>query len=128
MFSHVMLGSNDLERSRRFYDALFAAVGGPSGAFDARGRLFYSHNGARLGLTRPIDGEAATCANGSTIGFAMASPEEAQAWHRAGVENGGRSIEDEPGVREGPGYRVYLAYLRDPDGHKLCGIHWIART
>ena len=123
MFSHVMLGSNDLDRSKRFYDALFAALGGREGVIDPRGRLVYSHDGARFLLTRPINGEPATAANGATLGFAMASPEQADAWHKAGVENGGEAIEDDPGVREPGGMKFYLAYLRDPDGNKLCALH-----
>jgi len=119
MFSHVMVGSNDIARSKRFYDALFSAVGGKPGEQDARGRLIYVHNGGRFMVSKPIDGKAAAHANGGTIGFTMASPEQANAWHKAGVANGGTSIEDPPGVRPNG---AYLAYLRDPDGHKLVGV------
>lgn len=121
MFSHIMVGSNDIERSRKFYDAVFSAMGAKPGMQDAKGRLIYSHNGGRFMVTRPIDGKAATHANGGTIGLAMASPEQAEAWHKAGVANGGVSIEDPPGVRQGGSGAMYLAYLRDPDGNKLCG-------
>lgn len=121
MFSHVMVGSNDIERSRRFYDALFRAVGRTPGETDAKGRLIYAHDGGRFLVTKPIDGQEATRANGGTIGFTLDSPEQASAWHQAGVENGGTAIEDPPGVR--PGGTAYLAYLRDPDGNKLCGLH-----
>jgi catechol 2,3-dioxygenase-like lactoylglutathione lyase family enzyme len=123
MFSHMMIGSNDLDRSKRFYDALFAAQGGPVGSFDAKGRLRYIHKGAVFIVTRPIDGEPATHGNGSTIGFAVDSPEQADQWHAAGVAAGGRAIEDPPGVREMGGMGLYLAYLRDPDGNKLCALH-----
>ncbi|MGI4944936.1 MAG: VOC family protein [Janthinobacterium lividum] len=123
MFSHVMLGSNDLERSKRFYDALFTAVGGKPGIQDPRGRLIYAHQGGRFLLTKPIDGEPATFANGGTIGFTMDSPTQAEAWHKAGVENGGTAVEDAPGVRQGASGSLYLAYLRDPDGNKLCALH-----
>ena len=126
MFSHVMIGSNDLDRSKRFYDALFAATGGKAGVQDAKGRLSYIHNGGRLMITKPVDGKPATAANGATLGFAMDSPEQAQAWHKAGVEHGGTSVEDAPGVRENGFGPLYLAYLRDPDGHKLCALHLIA--
>jgi catechol 2,3-dioxygenase-like lactoylglutathione lyase family enzyme len=122
MFSHVTLGSNDIARSKKFYDALFDAMGGKAGALDAKGRLVYAHNGGVLLVTRPIDGNAATHANGGTIGFAMASPEQAESWHNAGVENGGTSIEDPPGIRQGGAVPMYLAYLRDPDGNKLCAL------
>ncbi len=123
MFSHVMVGSSDIARSKRFYDAVFGAMGAPVGVEDARGRLIYSHNGGRFMVSRPIDGKSATHANGGTIGFLMNSPEQTDAWHRAGVANGGISIEDPPGVRQGATGRLYLAYLRDPDGNKLCGLH-----
>ena len=85
MFSHIMVGSNDIERSQKFYDALFAAMGGGPASRDAKGRLIYSHRGNRFMVTKPIDGAWATGANGGTIGFLMESPAEAEAWHKAGV-------------------------------------------
>ncbi|MGE0419265.1 MAG: VOC family protein [Acetobacteraceae bacterium] len=120
MFSHIMVGSNDIARSKTFYDAVFGAMGGKPGTQDAKGRLIYAHNGSVFLVTKPIDGKDACHANGGTIGFTMASPEMANAWHAAGVANGGTSIEDPPGLR-GNG-AMYLAYLRDPDGNKLCGL------
>jgi catechol 2,3-dioxygenase-like lactoylglutathione lyase family enzyme len=122
MFSHMMVGSNDIARSRIFYDATFAAMGGRPAITDDKGRLIYMHNGGIYIVTPPIDGAAATCGNGCTIGFAM-TPEEADAWHQAGVDNGGTAIEDPPGVRNSPMGDLYLAYLRDPDGNKLCALH-----
>ena len=123
MYSHVMLGSNDLERSKKFYDSLFAATGGKEGKIDPKGRLVYVNNGGILLITKPIDGASATHGNGSTIGFAVDGPEQAQAWEQAGVAAGGTAIEDPPGVRSGSGVNLYLAYLRDPDGNKLCALH-----
>ena len=123
MFSHVMLGSNDLERSRRFYDALFAAVGARPATTDPKGRLVYAHQGGRLLISKPIDGGPATHANGGTIGFDMDGPEQVDAWHRAGLDAGGRTIEEPPGVREFWRGQLYLAYLRDPDGNKLCALY-----
>ena len=119
MFSHVMVGSNDIDRSKRFYDALF----GKEAHVDDRGRLAYRNKGAVFMVTRPIDGEPACQANGGTIGFNFDSPQEVDEWHKAGVEAGGTSIEDPPGYREGGFGKLYLAYLRDPDGNKLCGLH-----
>lgn len=119
MFSHVMVGSNDLERSRRFYDALF----GKPARVDSRGRLSYGRNGALFMVSKPIDGQPASRANGGTIGFFFDSPQAVDAWHKAGVEAGGTSVEDPPGVRQGSFGPLYLAYLRDPDGNKLCGLH-----
>jgi catechol 2,3-dioxygenase-like lactoylglutathione lyase family enzyme len=119
MFSHIMIGSNDITRSKKFYDALFAAMGAQPGTVDARDRLAYSHNGGRFMVTKPIDGKPAGSADGGTIGFVMSDAKMAEAWHKAGVANGGTSIEDPPGVRPNG---AYLAYLRDPDGHKLVGV------
>jgi catechol 2,3-dioxygenase-like lactoylglutathione lyase family enzyme len=126
VFSHVMIGSNDIARSKVFYDALLEAMGGKPGVQDQKGRLIYVHGGGRFMVTKPIDGEPATCANGGTIGFAVDSAEQAEAWHKAGVENGGTAIEDAPGVRQGGSGSLYLAYLRDPDGNKLCALHRMA--
>ena len=123
MYSHMMVGSNDIEASKKFYDATFKAMGGREGIRDDKGRLMYLHNGSAFLVTPPIDGNPATHGNGCTIGFAM-TPEQADAWHAAGVENGGTAIEDPPGVRgEGTPNAMYLAYLRDPDGNKLCALH-----
>ena len=119
MFSHVMVGSNDLERSRKFYDALF----GKPAKTDDKGRLSYGRRGAVLMVSHPINGEPATHGNGSTIGFAFDSPEEVDAWHAAGCAAGGASCEDPPGIRSNAFGSLYLAYLRDPDGNKLCGLH-----
>ncbi len=124
MFSHVTLGANDIEASRRFYDATLGALGVPPGVIDAKGRLVYTHAGGRLLVTRPIDGGPATHGNGSTLGFLAVSPEAVEAWHAAGLANGGAPIEDPPGIRHATEGRVlYLAYLRDPSGNKLCGFH-----
>jgi catechol 2,3-dioxygenase-like lactoylglutathione lyase family enzyme len=123
MFSHVMVGSNDIGRSKQFYDALFASVGAKPGTQDDKGRLAYRHNGTVFMVTSPIDGQPAHHANGGTIGFNFDSPEQVDAWHRAGVDAGGTAIEDPPGYREGGFGRLYLAYLRDPDDNKLCGLH-----
>ncbi len=122
MYSHNMIGSNDTGRSKVFYDALFTATGGKPGMQDAKGRLIYMHNGGMFMVTPPINGEPASAGNGCTIGFTMDSTEQAEAWHAAGVANGGTSVEDPPGWRDGGFGRLYLAYLRDPDGNKLCAL------
>jgi len=122
MFSHVMVGSNDLDAAQKFYDATFAALGGKPGFRDPGGRIIYSHKGAMFMVTTPIDGEPACHANGGTIGFAMESEEQAKAWHDAGVAAGGTTCEGAPGLREMPFGKLYLAYLRDPDGNKLCAL------
>jgi len=123
MFSHIMVGSNDIARSKKFYDALFGVLGVSPATPDARGRLAYAHNGGRFMVSKPIDGKPANGANGGTIGFVMSSAEQAASWHKAGVANGGTSIEDPPGIRQGAAGQMYLAYLRDPDGNKIVGLH-----
>ena len=123
MFSHIMVGSNDLDRSKRFYDALLGTLGVGPATVDDRGRLFYMTPTGIFAVTKPINEEAATYANGATIGFACATPAQADAWHAAGVANGGTTCEEPPGVREGGMGKMYLAYLRDPSGNKLCARH-----
>ena len=127
MFSHVMVGSNDIERSKKFYDAVLKVLGVPdphrNAAVTGHERLFYRHDGGTFCVSEPINGEAATCANGGTIGFTCASPEQVQQFHDVAVAHGGTSIESPPGLRERQFGGIYLAYVRDPDGNKLCALH-----
>ena len=122
MFSHVMVGVNDLEVSKKFYDALLGTLGIAPGVAN-KNRYFYRSPTGLFGITTPINGEPATHGNGSTLGFAMQSPEQADAFHAAGIANGGTTCEDPPGFREGPSGTLYLAYVRDPDGNKICALH-----
>jgi len=127
MFSHVMVGSNDIERSKRFYDAVLGTLGAgePFRNVNTTGqvRLFYRHAGGSFCVSEPIDGEPATCANGGTIGFKCDSPAQVQAFHDIAVAHGGTSIEQPPGLRESQLGSMYLAYVRDPDGNKLCAMY-----
>jgi catechol 2,3-dioxygenase-like lactoylglutathione lyase family enzyme len=123
MFSHIMVGANDLTKAKSFYDAALGALGVPPAFVDDKGRLFYRTSAGIFAVTAPIDGQPATPANGATIGFSCADPAQVDAWHAAGAAAGGTSIEDPPGVREGGFGKLYLAYLRDPDGNKLCAMH-----
>ncbi|MEK8048018.1 MAG: glyoxalase [Burkholderiales bacterium PBB6] len=126
MLNHVMLGSNDIERSKAFYDAVLGVLGAgePIRNVAASGhvRLFYRHNGSTFGLSEPINNEPATSANGATIGFKCDSAEQVKAFHDVAVAHGGVSIEDPPGLRAGAMGALHLAYVRDPDGNKLCAI------
>ncbi|WP_078084019.1 VOC family protein [Microbulbifer mangrovi] len=122
MFSHIMLGANDIQESKTFYDAILGELGYKPGVIDEKGRCFYFTDSGIFALTKPIDGEPASCGNGSTIGFTVQSEEQGNAWHAAGVANGGVACEDPPGVREGGGMKLYLAYLRDPSGNKICAL------
>ena len=122
MFSHVMVGVNDLEASRKFYDALLSTTGVAPGVAN-KNRYFYRSPTGTFGITTPINGEPATHGNGSTFGFNMTSTEQVDAFHAAGLANGGTTCEEPPGFRDGPVGKLYLAYLRDPDGNKLCALH-----
>lgn len=122
MFSHIMIGTNDLPRAKAFYDALLGTLGVQPARVD-RHRIFYRTPTGVFSVTTPINGQPATCANGMTIGFAADSSAQVDAWHAAGLAAGGTRCEDPPGVREGPAGKLYLAYLRDLDGHKLCALH-----
>jgi len=121
MFSHVMIGTNDLDRSKAFYDTVLALIGAKPGFVDGQ-RVFWRTPTGTFSVSRPINGESATHGNGATIGFLMDSPEQVDAFHAAAVANGGISVENPPGWRDRPS-KLYLAYFRDPDGNKICGLH-----
>lgn len=127
MLSHVMVGTNDIERAKRFYDAVLGVLGAGEGvsntAKTGHQRLFYRHDGAMFGVSQPINGEPATYANGATIGFKCSSPEQVRQFHDVAVAHGGVSIEDPPGPRGNQPGAMHLAYVRDPDGNKLCALH-----
>jgi len=126
MFSHMMVGVNDMETSKKFYDAVLGTMGHAPGFMDDMGRCFYMTDTGIFALTPPINGEPASHGNGCTVGFAAASPDIADKWHAAGVANEGTACENPPGIRESGLGDLYLAYLRDPAGNKLCALHKIA--
>ena len=126
MYSHIMLGANDIEASKTFYDAILGALGHGPGVIDPKGRCFYFTDSGIFAITKPINGEPVSPGNGSTIGFAAKDPATADAWHAAGLASGGVTCEDPPGVREGVAGKLYLAYLRDPSGNKVCALHRLA--
>lgn len=123
MFSHIMVGANDVQESKVFYDAVLGAMGYDAGVIDEKGRCFYFTKSGIFAISKPIDGEPAGHGNGSTVGFAAQDSATADAWHAAGLANGGTACEDPPGVREGSIGKLYLAYLRDPSGNKICALH-----
>ena len=127
MFSHIMIGINNLEKSKAFYDAVLGTLGVPPGTVD-RHRIFWRTQTGVFSTSLPIDGQPACIGNGSTVGFACASPEQADAWHAAGLAHGGSTCEDPPGLRGAPGNSMYLAYLRDPDGNKICGLYRVPKV
>jgi len=124
MFSHIMVGTNDLDKAKAFYDPVLGALGVEPAAVNGD-RIFYRTPTGTFMVTKPINGAPATVSNGATVGFGCATPGQADAWHAAGVANGGTTCEDPPGVRESAIGKLYLAYLRDPDGNKLCALHFM---
>ncbi|OUR60045.1 glyoxalase [Colwellia sp. 39_35_sub15_T18] len=125
MFSHIMIGANNVQESKVFYDAILGAIGYKPGVIDEKGRCFYFTKSGVLALSKPINGEPACHGNGSTIGFSAKTSDIADAWYAAGIANGGTACEDLPGVREGAAGKIYLAYLRDPSNNKICALHRI---
>jgi len=120
MFNHVMVGANDLDESKVFYDAVLGALGIDPGVKDSEVRCSYRGNGGVFMIKIPINDEPASNGNGSTIGFAAKDSSAVDAWHASGVANGGTACEDPPGTRANG---VYLAYLRDPAGNKVCAAY-----
>ena len=127
MFSHVMVGTSDLDRTKRFYDAVLGTLGIGPGFVD-RHRIFWRSPAGSFSASLPINGEPQTIGNGSTVGFACGSPQQVDAWHAAGLDNGGTTCEDPPGIREAASGTLYLAYLRDPDGNKLCALYRLPKA
>lgn len=127
MFSHLMVGTNDLQRAKAFYDPLLSTLDVPAGSVNGQ-RIFWRSPGGSFSVSMPIDGQPATLGNGSTVGFACKSQEQVDAWHAAGLAHGGATCEDPPGLREGAVGMLYLAYLRDPDGNKLCGLYRLPKA
>jgi catechol 2,3-dioxygenase-like lactoylglutathione lyase family enzyme len=123
MFSHIMVGANNIEASKKFYDAIFAALDVKPGFTDDKGRVFWRTKTGVFAISKPIDGGAASAGNGSTFGFAAADSAAVDAWHKAGLAHGGKAIEDPPGLRSNAAMNLYIAYLRDPAGNKICAMY-----
>ena len=127
MINHIMIGSNDIQKTKAFYNAVLGVLGAgdPMEHVNDTGqtRLFYIHDGSTFSISEPINGEPVSVANGSTIGFICDSPEQVVEFHDVAVANGGTSIEEPPRPREGSMGVMHLCYFTDPDGHKICGIH-----
>lgn len=127
MFSHVMVGTSDLDRAKRFYDAVLGTLGTGPGFVD-RHRIFWRSPAGSFSVSLPINGEPHTVGNGSTVGFQCDSAEQVEKWHAIGLQNGGTACEEPPGIREGTVGKLHLAYLRDPDGNKLCAMHRLPKA
>lgn len=122
VFTHVCLGAIDLDQSGKFYDATLGALGIKKLATGADGRHIYGKDKPAFMVLKPGNGQPATSANGGTLGFVAADQAAVDAFHAAGVANGG-SDEGAPGARGLPG--SYAAYLRDPAGNKICAYTFV---
>lgn len=122
MFSHIMVGADDIQESKVFYDAVLGALGYEPGVMSNTNRCYYRSESGVFAITKPINGEPASHGNGSTVGFTAQTTAAADAWHAAGIANGGTACEDAPGVRKTPNGDLYLAYLLDPSGNKICAL------
>lgn len=116
MIGYVTLGTNDLERAAKFYDAIAAKLG-TSRMMEWPGAIAWGTPGgsAGIGLTKPFDGQTATVGNGVMVALEAKSPDQVQEIYETALANGG-TCEGPPGPR-GDGF--YAAYFRDPDGNKL---------
>ena len=110
MFSHIMVGANDIEESKKFYDTTLGVLGAEPGVLSVNPtghkRYMYFLDGGVFLISEPIDDQEATIGNGSTIGFSVTSPEQGDEWHEAGIKSGGSTCEDPPGIREGMGMKL----------------------
>lgn len=119
MFTHICISAQDLAASKAFYDAALAPLGVASiGQVNDR-TCVYATEGGKLLVMTPANGDAATYANGGTIGFQAADAAAVDAFHAAGLAAGG-SDEGAPGARPNAPGNAYGAYLRDPVGNKVC--------
>lgn len=121
MYNHVFVGTNDLEKARAFYDPVMGALGYANAASAAAPLLSYRCGEQGFAVRAPRNGDEATSANGGTIGFRAKNTDEVDAFHRAGLANGGTD-DGAPGVRSDSFGQPYIAYLRDPDGNKICAM------
>lgn len=127
IFTHIVIGSNDIDKSIKFYNQVLSPLGiqpisfgEPNGPVTSQ---MYGKDAPALAITKPINGKPATYANGGTIGLAAENPAAVDAFHAAALANGG-SCEGAPGPRPAGGPTAYGAYIRDPDGNKLCAFSY----
>lgn len=122
MYTHLFIGCNDVEKSRKFYDAVMGVLGYSNVVPPEAGRMIYAGPTGTLVVGPPLNGEPATVSNGATIGFVAQSDDMVADWHKAGLAAGGTD-EGQPGPRAAAPNNSVGAYLRDPDGHKICAFH-----
>jgi catechol 2,3-dioxygenase-like lactoylglutathione lyase family enzyme len=118
MFTHMTIGTNDLKRAEKFYDAVMTAIGNKNLGKMNENATMYGKQSPQFIVLKPVNGLPATSANGGTIGFAAPNRAAVHAFHEAGLKNGGTD-EGKPGPRAFTP-TAYASYLRDPDGNKIC--------
>jgi catechol 2,3-dioxygenase-like lactoylglutathione lyase family enzyme len=119
MIGYAMLGSNDFETAKGFYDVVLGELGGKRTLAMDHMQGYGSGSGAMLAVCKPYDGQPATAGNGTMVALAASSPELVDKTYAAAIAAGG-SCEGKPGLRGGS---FYGAYFRDLDGNKLCVFH-----
>jgi len=120
VFSHLTVGSNDMPRAKAFYDGVGKALGLVR-LMDSPEGVGYSGQGGRpqLWIVKPIDKQPASVGNGITIGLEADTRPAVDAAYAAAMANGGKD-EGKPGLRPHYHANYYGAYVRDPDGNKVC--------
>lgn len=117
MIHHVSVGTNDVERSKRFYDAVLPTLGIMPLSTDEAG-LGYHCGTFHFSVQVPIDGQPATVGNGSHVAFSVENRMMVNCFHEAALAHGG-SDDGAPGLRTDYDANYYGAFVRDPDGHKI---------
>lgn len=125
MFNHITLGSNDLAVSQAFYDAIFEPLGVKKFGYVPDTMILYGTDAPKFMIMKPIDGKAASSANGGTTAFVAPTRAAVNAFHEAGCTTGG-TCEGRPGPREMGPPGNYVAYVRDPFGNKLVAVTYNA--
>jgi catechol 2,3-dioxygenase-like lactoylglutathione lyase family enzyme len=119
IFTHMTVGTNDLEKGRAFYDGVLGALG-LKRLYNTDDRSGYGASAPEFMVVKPLDGKAASAGNGTTIGFVASGHAAVNEFHKKALALGGK-CEGPPGLRPiVPG--LYAAYVRDPSGNKLCAI------
>ena len=119
MIGYLMVGTNDIERARKFYDGVFGEIGGKRGWDNERMTGWTNGKGPQVMVVKPYDGKPATVGNGSMVALGLASPDEVKKVHAKAMALGGKD-EGAPGFRPAEANSgFYGGYFRDLDGNKF---------
>lgn len=124
MFSHLMLGVNDMEASKAFYDAVLGTLGRGPGVMGAKGRCFYFSDFGILVL-KPSSIRLDINSTDSITGFTAETASQVDAWYKTGLSFGEDRVDGPPLIRDAEAGKFYLSYLLDPTGNKLCAMQYL---